>query len=139
MFARDRAVRQGRHDRFGFFPSTEARVPGSRHEARSAGSEPGAHAHPLVVEALKEIGIDASDHVPRLLDEERIQWSDQIVSTCQEEVCPVTFGKPRTSWEFPDPKDRPLEEVRQIRDEIRERVEELLADLDAKRPSHDAL
>ena len=106
---------------------------GSRHEARSAGSEPGAHAHPLVVEALKEIGIDASDHVPRLLDEERIQWSDQIVSTCQEEVCPVTFGKPRTSWEFPDPKNRPLEEVRQIRDEIRERVEELLADLDAKR------
>ena len=59
----------------------------------------------VVVEALREIGIDASDHVPRLLDEERIHWSDQIVSTCQEEVCPVTFGKPRTSWEFPDPEE----------------------------------
>jgi protein-tyrosine-phosphatase len=101
-----------------------------RHQARSAGSEPGSAAHPQVVEALREIGIDASDHVPRKLDQEALQWADVAVSTCSEEVCPVTPGVRRISWVFEDPKNLPLEQVRPIRDEINGRAERLVAQLD---------
>ena len=104
---------------------------GGRHEARSAGSEPGTAAHPQVVEALREIGIDAGDHVPRKLDAEALAWADVAVSTCSEEVCPVTPGVRRISWELPDPKHLPLEEVRPIRDEIERLVGELVDELDA--------
>ena len=103
---------------------------GARHQARSAGSDPGAAPHPQVVEALRELGIDASDHVPRKLDAEALAWADLAVSTCSEEVCPVTPGVRRISWELPDPKNLPLEQVRPIRDEIKRRVDALVAELD---------
>lgn len=106
-------------------------VAGDRHDARSAGSEPGAAPHPQVVEALREIGIDAADHVPRRLDDEALAWADVAVSTCSEEVCPVTPGVRRVSWELPDPKNLPLEQVRPIRDEIQRRVEQLVAQLNS--------
>jgi arsenate reductase len=102
-----------------------------RHEARSAGSDPGAAPHPAVVEALREVGIDASAHVPRKLDHEGLEWADVAVSTCSEEVCPVTPGVRRIGWVFADPKNLPLDEVRSIRDEISERVRGLVAELDA--------
>ena len=105
------------------------RVAGDRHEARSAGSEPGAAAHPQVVEALAEVGVDASDHVPRKLDQEALEWADVAVSTCSEEVCPVTPGVRRLSWELPDPKNLPLDEVRPIRDELDRRVRALVEEL----------
>jgi arsenate reductase len=84
-----------------------------------------------VLEALAEIGIDAADHVPRQLDAETLEWADVAVSTCSEEVCPVTPGVRRLNWELPDPKDRPLDEVRSIRDAIARRVEDFLEELDA--------
>lgn len=105
-------------------------IAGERHQARSAGSEPGSAPHPQVVEALRELGIDASDHVPRKLDQEALQWADVAVSTCSEEVCPVTPGVRRISWVFEDPKNLPLERVRAIRDEIKHSVELLVEDLD---------
>ena len=108
------------------------RVAGDRHQARSAGSEPGTAPHPQVVEALREIGIDASDHVPRKLDREALDWADVAVSTCSEEVCPVTPGVRRISWVFEDPKNLPLERVREIRDEVEQSVERLVAELDAQ-------
>ena len=101
-----------------------------RHRARSAGSEPGTAPHPQVVEALSEVGIDARDHVPRRLDREALEWADVAVSTCSEEVCPVTPGVRRISWVFDDPKDLPLDRVRQIRDEIERSVGRLVAELD---------
>jgi arsenate reductase len=104
---------------------------GGRHQARSAGSEPGPAPHPQVVAALREVGIDAADHVPRSLDAEALEWADVAVSTCSEEVCPVTPGVRRISWELPDPKQLTLDEVRPIRDEIQTRVAELIAALDA--------
>jgi protein-tyrosine-phosphatase len=104
---------------------------GGRHEARSAGSEPGTAAHPQVVEALREIGIDAGHHVPHKLDAEALAWADVAVSTCSEEVCPLTPGVRRISWELPDPKNLPLEDVRPIRDEIERLVGELVDELDA--------
>jgi arsenate reductase len=102
-----------------------------RHEARSAGSEPGAASHPQVVEALKELGLDASDHLPYKLDAESLDWADIAVSTCSEEVCPVTPGVKRLNGHLPDPKNLPLEQVRPIRDQIKRRVDELVAELDA--------
>lgn len=101
-----------------------------RHQARSVGSEPGSAPHPQVVEALREVGIDASDHVPRPLDAEALKWADVAVSTCSEEVCPVTPGVRRISWVFEDPKNLPLERVREIRDEIKNSVEQLVHELD---------
>jgi len=103
---------------------------GDRHEARSAGSEPGAAPHPLVVEALREAGIEAGDHVPRRLDAEALAWADVAVSTCSDELCPVTPGVRRMRWDLPDPKNLPLDQVRPIRDEIERRVDELVAELD---------
>jgi arsenate reductase len=105
-------------------------IAGDRHQARSAGSEPGSAPHPQVVEALREIGIDASDHVPRKLDAEALAWADVVVSTCSEQVCPVTPGVRRLNWHLPDPKGLPLEQVRPIRNEIKRLVGELVDELD---------
>ena len=105
---------------------------GRRHQARSAGSEPGTAAHPQVIEALQEVGIDARDHVPRKLDADALAWADIAVSTCSEEVCPVTPGVRRISWVFEDPKNLPLEEVRGIRDQIAKNVGELINELDSE-------
>ena len=102
-----------------------------RHEARSAGSAPGTAPHPVVLEALAEIGIDASDHVPSKLDDERGAWADVVVATC-DDACPVVPGKRYVSWQLPDPAGLPLEEVRAIRDEISGRVEALAAELAPK-------
>jgi protein-tyrosine-phosphatase len=104
---------------------------GDRHRARSAGSEPGTAAHPQVIQALSEIGIDASDHKPQNLNSDMLEWADLAVSTCSEEVCPITPGVSRISWELPDPKDLPIEQVRPIRDEIKRRVGALVEQLDA--------
>ena len=105
------------------------RAVAGRHEARSAGSSPGVAVHPEVLEALDEIGLDASDHVPRRLDDADVQWSDVVVATC-DDACPVVPGKRYVSWQLPDPKDEPLERVREIRDDIAERIDELVTDLD---------
>lgn len=101
---------------------------GPRHEARSAGSAPGAAPHAVVLEALAEVGIDASDHVPALLDDERVGWADVVVATC-DDACPVVPGKRYVNWRLPDPKGLPLDEVRPIRDEIERLVVELAAGL----------
>jgi arsenate reductase len=103
-----------------------------RHQARSAGSEPGEAPHRQVVEALREIGIDASDHMPRKLDQQALDWADVAVSTCSEEVCPVTSGVRRISWVFQDPKNLPLERVRELRGDIKKSVDQLLRELDAE-------
>jgi arsenate reductase len=105
---------------------------GDRYEARSAGSEPGTTPHPQVIAALAEIGIDATDHVPRQLDADTLAWADIAVSTCSEEVCPVTPGVRRLNWHLPDPKALSVEDVRPIRDEIERLVGELVAELDAR-------
>jgi arsenate reductase (thioredoxin) len=106
------------------------RLAAGRHESRSAGSSPGEGTHPQVLAALREIGIDAGDHLPHRLDADDLAWADIAVSTCSEEVCPVTPGVRRISWEFPDPKTLPIEQVRLIRDEIEQHVEQLVHELD---------
>ena len=100
-----------------------------RHEARSAGSAPGPAVHPQVLEALREVGLDASGHVPRKLDDEAVAWADVVVATC-DDACPVVPGRRYVAWDLPDPKGRPLEEVRAIRDDIAGRVAQLARELE---------
>jgi arsenate reductase len=100
-----------------------------RHHARSAGSKPGPAAHPEVLDALGELGIDASDHVPRQLTQELIDWADVVVATC-DDSCPYVPGKRYVNWHLPDPKGQPIERVRAIRDDIAGRVAALVRDLD---------
>jgi arsenate reductase len=110
------------------------RIAGPIHETRSAGSDPGSGVHPQVRDALREVGIDARGHVPHKLDQDDLAWADVAVSTCSEEVCPVTPGVRRISWVFPDPQSLPIEQIRTIRDEIERKVQQLVQDLDMPSP-----
>ena len=100
-----------------------------RHDARSAGSDPHRDtAEPGVLEALEEIGIDASDHRAHRLDQADIDWADVVIAAC-DGACPVVVGKRYENWGLPDPYSLPVEQVRPIRDEIARRVEALVATL----------
>jgi arsenate reductase (thioredoxin) len=107
------------------------RAAGDRHAARSAGSAPGMQAHSQVLAVLDEVGIDASDHVPHKLAEADVEWAHVVVATC-DDACPVVPGKRYVNWQLPDPKDRPLDEVREIRDDIEARVERLVEEIEAE-------
>ena len=104
---------------------------GGRHQAASAGTTPGEHIHPEVVEAMRELGVDLSGRTPRLLTTELAQWADLIVTMGCGDECPYIPGKRYIDWDLRDPKGRPVEEVRKTRDEIKRRVGGLLVDLDA--------
>jgi protein-tyrosine-phosphatase len=100
-----------------------------RHDSRSAGADPhGSGAEPMVVEVLREVGIDASDHVQHRLEDEDLAWADVLVAAC-DGVCPALPGKRYENWEISDPYGLPVERVRPIRDEIAHRVNGLLASL----------
>ena len=105
-------------------------VAGSRHEGRSAGSDPGERVHPEVVAAMLEVGVDLAGRVPHLLDRADAEWADVVVTMGCGDACPFIPGRRYVDWELTDPKGLPLEEVRVVRDEIRGRVEELVAELD---------
>ncbi len=101
-----------------------------RHRARSAGTTPGDQIHPEVAEAMREVGIDISDRVPRELTEDDARWADVVVTMGCGDKCPYVPGRRYVDWDLPDPKGRPIEEVRATRDEIARRVRELIAELD---------
>jgi len=103
-----------------------------RHEARSAGTTPTDRVHPEVVEAMRELGIDLSDRVPRGLSREDAKWADVVVTMGCGDKCPYIPGKRYLDWELPDPKGRQLDEVRATRDEIGRRVEELIGELEGE-------
>jgi arsenate reductase (thioredoxin) len=107
-----------------------AREAAGRHEARSAGTTPGEHVHPEVVEATAELGIDLSRRVPRKLTAEDAEWADVVVTMGCGDECPYVPGTRYLDWDLEDPKGRPLEEVRVTRDEIERRVVELIDELD---------
>ena len=105
------------------------REAGGAHEARSAGTTPGERVHPEVVEAMRELGVDLSDRQPQRLTDELSRWADVVVTMGCGDECPYLPGKRYIDWDLPDPKGRPLEEVRATRDEIARRVQALVADL----------
>ncbi len=104
------------------------RADGGRHTALSAGTTPAEHVHPEVVEVMGELGIDLSDRRPQLLTRELAEQADVVVTMGCGDACPYIPGKRYIDWDLPDPKGRPLEEVRAIREDIARRIEELLAD-----------
>jgi arsenate reductase (thioredoxin) len=108
------------------------RAAGERHEARSAGTHPAGQVNPVVVEAMAELGIDISARVPQRLEREQAEWADIVVTMGCGDECPYIPGKRYLDWELRDPKGLPLAEIRAIRDDIAERVDGLLAELDGE-------
>jgi arsenate reductase (thioredoxin) len=111
------------------------RAADGRHEADSAGTRPGERVHPEVVEVMREVDIDLAGRVPHKLTREQAEWADVVVTMGCGDECPYIPGKRYLDWDLPDPKGRPVEEVRATRDEIARRVEELVAELDAPQAS----
>ena len=95
-------------------------------EALSAGTEPGLRIHPEVQAAMQEIGIDLSNATPRKLTEELARDAQLLVTMGCGDKCPYVPGLRRGDWPLPDPKGRPMDVVRAIRDDIRGRVQLLL-------------
>ncbi|HEV3071766.1 MAG TPA: arsenate reductase ArsC [Solirubrobacteraceae bacterium] len=106
------------------------REAGGRHVALSAGTTPGVRVHPEVVEVMHELGIDLSDRRPRLLTPELAEQADVIVTMGCGDQCPYFPGKRYIDWDLPDPKGRPIAEVRFIRDDIARRMLTLIEELD---------
>jgi arsenate reductase (thioredoxin) len=101
-----------------------------RHTAASAGTTPAERVHPQVVEVMRELDVDLSDRRPQLLTRELAEQADVVVTMGCGDQCPYIPGKRYIDWELTDPAGRPVDEVRATRDEIDQRVHELLAELD---------
>jgi arsenate reductase (thioredoxin) len=108
-----------------------SRAAAGRHSAESAGTTPAGAIHPEVVVAMRELGIDLAGGVPTALSEDQARAADVVVTMGCGDECPYIPGKRYLDWELEDPKELPLERVRQIRDEIAEGVRALVAELDA--------
>jgi arsenate reductase len=93
--------------------------------AISAGTQPGEHVHPEVVQVMREEGIDLNGVKPQFLSEELARQATLLVTMGCGDACPYVPGLKKRDWPLPDPKGQPIESVRKIRDEIRERVEAL--------------
>lgn len=96
--------------------------------AESAGTQPGGQLNPEVVEAMREIGYDMSGHYPKVMTPEMVDSADRIITMgCGVDAgtCPAVFV-PSEDWGLEDPKGQPIEKVREIRDEIKYRVEKLI-------------
>jgi arsenate reductase (thioredoxin) len=93
----------------------------------SAGTHPAEHVHPVVVDAMREVGIDLSNAKPQKLTAELAQNAEMLVTMGCGDECPYVPGLRRDDWPLPDPKGQGLEIVRQTRDEIKQRVLKLLA------------
>lgn len=103
-----------------------ALVDDQRATAVSAGTQPAERVHPVVVDALAEVGIDVRAAVPRLLTEDLARSACLLITMGCGDACPVVPGLRRDDWPLADPKGRPLDEVRAIRDDVKARVEALL-------------
>ena len=95
--------------------------------AISAGTQPGPRVHPEVALAMRELGIDLSEAKPTLLTDDLARSAELLITMGCGEACPVVPGLQREDWPLRDPKGRPVEDVRYIRNEVRERVRDLIA------------
>ncbi|HEY4534369.1 MAG TPA: arsenate reductase ArsC [Enteractinococcus sp.] len=105
-------------------------------EVRSAGSEPADQLNPTAVAAMSEEGIDMTAFAPTALTPDAVQSSDVVITMGCGDVCPIYPGKRYEDWELDDPAGQPISVVRDIRDDIKHRVTELVAQLlpDTDRP-----
>lgn len=100
-----------------------------RVEVRSAGSQPAELVNPVAVAAMTEVGVDIAGEQPKVLTTDAVERADVVVTMGCGDTCPVYPGKRYEDWELADPAGQPIEVVRGVRDEIRRRVEALLAEL----------
>ena len=100
-----------------------------RIEVRSAGSQPADSVNPAAVEAMAEVGIDMSAETPKILTTEAVQASDVVITMGCGDECPYFPGKRYEDWVLEDPAGKGVDSVRPIRDEIKSRVEDLIASL----------
>jgi arsenate reductase (thioredoxin) len=100
-------------------------------EVRSGGSEPGTEINPVAISAMAEDGVDISQGIPQLMTAEAVQESDVVITMGCGDVCPIFPGKRYEDWDLTDPSGLPLDQVRPIRDEIKQRVRILLEGLGA--------
>jgi protein-tyrosine-phosphatase len=100
-----------------------------RVNVRSAGSTPASEINPAVVDAMNEVGLDLSHEFPKPLTDEVVEAADVVITMGCGDACPIYPGKRYEDWEIPDPAGATIEQVRMIRDQIRERVNDLLSTL----------
>ena len=100
----------------------------SRARAISAGTNPGPHVHPEVLDAMREIGVDLSTRRPQKLTDALAHEAQWLITMGCGDECPVVPGAHRDDWPLPDPKGQPIARVREIREEIAQRVAVLIAD-----------
>ncbi|MFD7506022.1 arsenate reductase ArsC [Streptomyces sp. NPDC059850] len=105
---------------------------GERVEVRSAGSIPADQVNPAAIEAMKEVGIDISDQTPKVLTTEAVQASDYVITMGCGDACPIFPGKKYLDWALEDPAGKGVESVRPIRDQIKTRIEALIAEINAE-------
>jgi arsenate reductase len=103
-------------------------------EVRSAGSAPTDSINSIVVEAMREEGIDLTHQKPKILTTDTLRTSDVVITMGCGDVCPVFPGKRHVDWQLPDPAGKDLDVVRPIRDEIRRRIQELITELRPSEP-----
>lgn len=101
-----------------------------RVEARSAGTDPGERVNPIATQVMDERGISLAAHAPKMLTQELVDWADRVITMgCGiDESCPVAIAEVE-DWGLPDPSGQPLAVVRDIREQIEERVSLLLSEL----------
>ncbi len=102
---------------------------GDRIEVRSAGSAPAGQVNPVAVEAMREVGIDITGERPKVLTTDEVEASDAVITMGCGDACPVFPGKRYEDWKLADPAGQGIEAVRAIREEIKDRVAKLVADL----------
>ena len=102
---------------------------GDRIDVRSAGSTPADQVNPAAVEAMREVGVDITAERPKLLTTDAVRAADVVITMGCGDTCPVFPGKRYLDWQVDDPAGQGVEAVRPIRDEIRGRVETLIAEL----------
>ena len=94
--------------------------------AISAGTDPGTKVHPEVLEAMREVGVDLGDRTPQKLTDDLAHGAQMLITMGCGEQCPVVPGLRRDDWPLEDPKGKPVARVREIRDDVKERVLALL-------------
>jgi len=105
---------------------------GDRVQVLSAGTEPKDQVNPSAVEAMAEEGIDIANNTPKVLTDESVKESDYVITMGCGDTCPFFPGKVYLDWPLNDPAGKGVEDVRPIRDEIKAKVEALIAEIDDK-------
>jgi arsenate reductase len=98
-------------------------------EVRSAGSEPAEHINPIAVQAMQEVGIDITAEQPKKLTVDSVEQADVVITMGCGDTCPIFPGKRYEDWALTDPAGQSIDVVRQVRDEIKKRIESLITEL----------